>query len=289
MRRRLWIGVGVIGACATLGPAAEGQADGRRAKASRGVVRAELPKADPQTRIAILRIVRDAGHTRHDVRADAARRWYRAGYRGEACVPLITGLSVGRPRSREFAARALGELMVPNAIRPLARRALIDRERTVRRSCMQSLARMHRRWPEAVAGPFVQALETRSIAKRSRAVDALGVLRHEAAIPVLIREFEYIGGRGPRVNVFAGRQQAYVRDYDAEVATGAAIAKPVIGTVQSGAVLDARVLQTRRIVREYHFAVARALRSISGARIGTDPAAWRRWQKSRQKAAAAAH
>lgn len=281
---RMWFGVGVIGACATFGPGLTAPAQSREAKAPRGVVRAELPKADPQTRIAILRIARDAGHSSHDVRADAIRRWYRGRYRAEACVPLITALSVGRPRSREFAARALGELMLPNAVRPLASRALADREATVRRSCVASLARMHRRWPDVVADPFVRALDRTSLATRARAVDALGAFRHEAAIPVLIREFEYIGGRGPRVNVFAGRQVAYVRDYDAEVATGAAIAKPNVGVVQSGAVLDTRVLQTRRVVREYHRVVARALRSITGARFGPDRAAWTRWLRARKKA-----
>lgn len=43
-----------------------------------------------------------------------------------------------------------------------------------------------------------------------------------------------------RANVSLLKQEAYVRDYDVQVATAATIADPVIGTIQEGVVLDVR-------------------------------------------------
>jgi len=43
-----------------------------------------------------------------------------------------------------------------------------------------------------------------------------------------------------RANVTIAQQQAYVQDYDVEIATNATIADPVIGVVQSGVVLDVK-------------------------------------------------
>ncbi|MCB9883079.1 MAG: hypothetical protein H6832_16970 [Planctomycetes bacterium] len=82
-----------------------------------------------------------------------------------------------------------------------------------------------------------------------RAVEALGTIGSRDAIPVLEALEASIPSRykadaaagSPRANVSFTTQQAYVADYDVEVATAAAIAKPIIRTATSGVVLDATV------------------------------------------------
>lgn len=83
-----------------------------------------------------------------------------------------------------------------------------------------------------------------------RAVEALGTIASPDAIPVLegLRasiparyKADSSGSGATRANVSFTTQQAYVADYEVEVATAAAIAKPVIRTATSGVVLDATV------------------------------------------------
>lgn len=83
-----------------------------------------------------------------------------------------------------------------------------------------------------------------------RAVEALGSLGSPAAIAPLRALSKSIPARAraagtpagaTRANVQFTTEQAYVADYQVEVATAASIAKPVVQTIRSGVVLDATV------------------------------------------------
>lgn len=285
------LGLGVLGLLAATASAGDDPPRPNRAKApsrviaARGVkqTRVVIPEVDQQTKLALLNVVRRAGSASHKVRAQAVRAYYRLGAGRRAFLPLVTGLTFSSSRSRAFAAHALGDLMLPQSVDPLARRALFDRNADVRLASVEGVKKVARRWPRESIQPFVSALRSKSFTTKTRAVEALGRIGEPLAVGHLVRQIEVYGGRGPRVNMYAGRQIAYVGDYDAEVAQAATIAKPRVGTIQTGAVLDARVIRTRRRMTIYAKVVRRALERITGAKVGTEPGAWRKWYASRRK------
>ena len=84
------------------------------------------------------------------------------------------------------------------------------------------------------------------------------------------------------------RQQAYVRDFDVEVAQASFIADPKVSVLQSGVVLDttvhAVVTYRTKIVAAYR----RALHRLTGADPGRDPASWEAWRETTTAARPAA-
>ncbi len=240
---------------------------------------------DSQTRLAIRKIIRDAGSRSHKVRVEAFRNWF--GRRWEnAYLPLVSGLSDPSGRSRSFSAWALGELRVPNAIEPLSRRALFDEDPAVRRMAAESIKKIgaglkgieHR-----ALQPFVKALKSKFFGTRVRAAMAMGHLGDGRAISYLIESIRPSRGSSPRVNLFVGRQRAYIRGYDVEVASGASIAKPIVGIVQSGTVLDARIISTQRRLKIFRKVVIRSLERLSGMRLGNDVKAWSDWHRKQKR------
>jgi len=242
-----------------------------------------IQKPDSQTRLAVLRIIREAGSKDHRVRANAYRQWF-SGQRKNTYLPLITGLTYHSGYSRSFSAWALGELRMPAAIEPLSRRALYDEDSAVRRASVDSIKKIGKDLKGGLAlEPFLRALNSKFRETRTRAVKVLGDLGDRRAVPYLIDTLEYVGGPGPRVNLFVGRQRAYIRGYDVNVASSASIAKPVIGLVQAGAVLDARVIRTMGRIRVFRKLVIRSLEKISSRSFGEDVRSWRSWYEKEQK------
>ena len=186
-------------------------------------------------------------------------------------------------RSRSFSAWALGELRIADAIEPLSRRALFDKDSAVRRIAAESIKKIgaSRKGKDSrILQPFIKALRSKFFGTRVRAAMAMGHLGDSRAIPHLIGSLESsTRGSGPRVNLFVGGQRAYIRGYDAEVATGASIAKPNVGIVQSGTVLDARVISAQRRIEVYRKVVICSLEKLSGMSLGKDTKAWRDWHR----------
>lgn len=276
MNRSALLGWGIL-LLLVAGPAAAGDEPKWRV---RGVKSAFVPvkRPDRHTRLEILHIVRDAGHRDHAVRTRAFREWCRGDW-SNPYLPLVTGLTFSSPRSRSFAAWALGEIDVPNAVEPLRRRSLVDEHATVRRTAIDSLRKLSRRHNLSVVRPMARSLRTGGEVTRMRAARALGDLGDTRAISYLVDELTIWGGPGPRVNIFAGTRMSYLQGYDVEVAQGAAIAKPRVGVITSGTVLDARVLRTQTRRRVYCEVVIRSLERLSSQRFGDDPAAWIRWHR----------
>jgi hypothetical protein len=117
---------------------------------------------------------------------------------------------------------------------------------------------------------------------RVRTAEALGELGHPAAVGVLVRAAPHAaaglgGDSAPRAHIAFLEQQAYVRDFDVEVASNAFIADPKIANLQSGAVLDVTVVgvvEVRTIVRTYRAALQR----LTGSDPGADVRDWPNWQ-----------
>ena len=122
---------------------------------------------------------------------------------------------------------------------------------------------------------------------RVRTAAALGALGHRAAIDLLVQAGPHAAAGLRRASNDAGasrghvaflNQQAYVRDFDIEVAAAAFIADPQIDVLQSGTVLDvtvAGVTEVRRIIYAYRS----ALKALAGRDPGPDPRAWATWRE----------
>jgi hypothetical protein len=121
---------------------------------------------------------------------------------------------------------------------------LLDGSEDVRREASLSLKAAN---VEASILPAVRALSSKSEVVRANAIDALGTMGYAAAIEPLVTRLATVQSGGasnsaPRAHIYVGKQQAYIQDFDVEVAQGAAIADPMINTLVEGSLLDARVI-----------------------------------------------
>ncbi len=171
------------------------------------------------------------------------------------------------------------------------RTAILDRDDDVRQQAMVVCA---------AAGASTGAVQylapglTHSSALvRVRTAEAFGSLGDPAAQQLLVVAGPTAGSglaggggtSGNRAHVAFLDQQAYVRDFDVEVASASLIADPKVDMLQSGSVLDVTVhgiSQERvRIVRAYRS----ALKSLAGNDPGEDPTKWAAWLRDLQEAA----
>ena len=176
------------------------------------------------------------------------------------------------------------------AARALIVRSLVDASEAVRIASATSLGSFED--PSLVA-PLVRALRNGKPLVREHAIEALGYSGYELAVPALFNVLlapaasplappGQGGGAGPGAYVQIGRQSAYVQDFDVEVATGAAIADPVIGVLSEGAVLGARVLATRSERRGGSTRLS--IERLIGRSIGESPKQWASyWDQNRAR------
>ena len=215
-----------------------------------------------------------------------------------------------RPEARLLAAGELSRHATPRAMGSLVHAAVRDRYRSVRDASLQSLqiqlasAQMEpladslpvvssgvttaagrsvaeRSLPStrdvnaSLAKQFAPYLKSASRSDRTHAANALAVFPSRHAMPDLIRTLRMSWSGFGRAAVFQGTQRAYIGDYElVSGGTGFAIievADPVIRTVQTGVVLDVKVVRAELIAR------LRAMHKISGQEFGTDVRRWQRW------------
>ncbi|MBX3462462.1 MAG: hypothetical protein KF830_04785 [Planctomycetes bacterium] len=119
---------------------------------------------------------------------------------------------------------------------------------------------------------------------RVRTAEAFAGLGHPDAIELLVLAGPNAGrnlaaaDRGVRAHVAFLNQQAYVRDFDVEIAAAAFIADPKVDVLQSGTVLDVTVqgvVEVTTIVRAYR----QALRQLTQQDPGDDPRRWSAWRQ----------
>lgn len=192
---------------------------------------------------------------------------------------LARGLTASSPREREVSALGLRRLYPGQEVRGLSRCAVLDGSENVREEAALALRDAK---DSAVVGSIIGALGSRYGAVRANAVEALGAMGYPEAVQPLV---EYMGSvaqssgyNPPHSYIFVGRQQAYIMDYDVEVAQFSAAADPIIGTLQEGAVLDARVLGSWEVDTVIETSrAARALSKLTGAEPGRRLADWQAW------------
>ncbi len=118
-----------------------------------------------------------------------------------------------------------------------------------------------------------------------RAADALGALGEPAAVGALVKAapFAAAGSEGGvRAHAAFLTQQAYIKDFDVEVAQSAFIADPKVDALTYGSVLDVRIgaVVTQRI--EIIASFRRAITKLEGADPGDDVAKWEAWLAARR-------
>ena len=135
-------------------------------------------------------------------------------------------------------------------------------------------------------GQVSRGVNSSATLTRLYAAEALGTIgTREAAVALVNRLATLRQGGGsvtaPRATFFSGVQQAYVADYDVDVAQASAIADPIIGVLQDGVVLDVRVLNVSHevVVARERQVVRSSLAKIAGKDLGDEPDAWAGWLK----------
>ncbi|MCA9323369.1 MAG: HEAT repeat domain-containing protein [Planctomycetes bacterium] len=182
----------------------------------------------------------------------------------------------GSEAQRWIAAGLLGRSNQVRRVKPLYRRALGDPSAAVRQAAVASL-KAHD--DGTTLGPLVRAL-TRgpSDATSVYAAEAMAGLGDQRAVAPLIGALRASEGGGVvRNHVVFTRQEAYVKDYDVEIAQAAVIADPIVDVVTEGVVLDVGVVSVvtqRRVFRQ-------SLRRLTGVDHGYDVAAWEAWLEKR--------
>jgi hypothetical protein len=187
------------------------------------------------------------------------------------------------------------------ALTALQRRALAGNDRFVLRTAILDGSEQVRDAALALARPTVDGddiaymaagLEHQNAKVRMRTADALGGLGRPEAMPLLVQAAPRAGTglvpaggggqNGDRGHIAIINQQAYIRDFDVEVAQAAFIADPKVDVLQSGVVLDVTVagtIEVRTILLRYR----QALKQLAANDPGEDPRKWPDWL-SRQPA-----
>ncbi len=236
-----------------------------------------LPPDDDAARRRLLSRVSGQSESR----AEFAALLLRAGEPQATESFLLARLADGPVGERRAAAQLLAEAPSPRVLGKLIRASLLDADDVLRtRTRTAALASGH---PD-LAVAYLAALATDDARLRERAYPALEAIRDPRVVDGLIAMFEprpaadgTSGASPARAHVFFGEQQAYVRDFDVEIAQGAVIAKPVIGVLQSGVLLDAAVAGVHVVRMTERRVALGALRRLTGADFGVDAAAWRAW------------
>jgi tetratricopeptide (TPR) repeat protein len=192
--------------------------------------------------------------------------------------PMAYALRAKNQKVRLLAAKELGRLKNRRAMRPLLHRVIYDPSEPVRHAALDAAKKIGD--PNLIA-PLVKALGSDDAHVRMRAASGIARAGDVRGIQYLVYKFEAHGGGGPRSYMMSANQLTFIQDFDVEVAQTAFIADPIIGIIQDGVVLDAKVIATEQVS---HFvereAIHGALTRLTGAEdVKNKPGAWAKWWK----------
>jgi len=194
--------------------------------------------------------------------------------------PLAIAARINFPDVRRFAVKQLGELDSEEALPPLYKRAIFDRDEAIRKAAAEAIKQTD---AKGKIGPFVRALNSPFDSVRLHAIQGLQTLGDAGAVGPLVARYSVAGGSGQLVYLTQVTQVSYVQDFDVEVAQTSFIADPVIGVVQDGLVHAFRVLATNGFFEIYEEpALADALSSLSGKEFGKDKKKWLEYYRNLQ-------
>ena len=228
------------------------------------------------TRKDVLTALQYAGG-RRPARAAVAARWLREGPDAETGRQLEALCKSARIELRRAAMTAIVQRNDPESLSTLILRSLEEKDKGLREIARQAVLRQDH--PDLVV-PFVHALRSPKASVRINALPVLESLQDPRAIAPLISLLaprQSSSSSAPRAHIFVGNQITYVRDFEVEIAQGAVIAKPVIGVIQEGSLLDVRVASAGFGGSAGRGSVIGSLERLSGRRFGDDYPSWREW------------
>jgi len=190
--------------------------------------------------------------------------------------PLVAALNSSGPDAmRVNAVEVLATYEPEESLRPLIRASITDRSPGVREAAVTAVKAYGL---TGLLAPYATALPSLDPKVRANAIEAIGNLGDIQGSGILIRHWEQWGGSSPTAHVFFGNQLAFIQDFDVEVAQTAFIADPMVGTLQEGSVLEARMIgSVRRFTTVERQLIRRSLKKLTGADAGDDVAAWVSW------------
>lgn len=191
---------------------------------------------------------------------------------------LLENLVSHNASRRSFATLGLRRAVTGQHMQPLMRRAVLDPDEEVRTGAALALGAFEE--PKLV-GPVLRAMGSKSSRVRMNASAALGNMGYPSAVAPLLSQLNSLqssAGRKPHANFYSGNQQAYIQDFDVEVASNSSIADPVINVLTEGVVLDVGVLSvTERSIVQERATIRRSLSKLTGASPGTSTEHWMKW------------
>lgn len=184
--------------------------------------------------------------------------------------PMRKALYAPHRSTRLLAAKTYGTIGDRTALPWLIHSSLYDASEEVRRGSLDAVKSFGD--PDTFH-PYARALNAKSPAVRVNAASALAGLGDGRGVGAILYRVSLGIGESPRSNLFVGKQESFVRDFDVEIAQAAAIGDPIIGTIRDGVILDYKVLggsgESLVEVNEPQ-AYAGALTSLLGRDYGTD-------------------
>ncbi len=180
---------------------------------------------------------------------------------------------------RAEAAARLSSFKGLEVAKPLARAAIADSEKKVREAAVKSL--LDGSYPEA-RDLLMAGIASKNLTVRLNSIAALASFPAQDTVNALATVLGSATPHIPHANIFVGRQVAYVKDFDVEVAAFAGIGDPIMGTAIEGSVLDVKVLSTEvRTIRIQRRTAWSSLCAIAGKDLGMEAEVWRKWGQER--------
>jgi|GEM_PF-3093059 len=193
---------------------------------------------------------------------------------------LLERLSSRSERQSGTALEILKRTRPASAREALVTAALFNKSDTLRQQALDVLCLYD---DDRILYPFIATLRVNARNYRLNAMRGLARLADPRASGALIANLapskSSAAGRGARAHIFVGTQRAAVTGFDPQVATSAAIAAPVISTLQEGVTLEVEVFGAviSTVRSDERRQIARLLRDLNGIDYGTDFLLWNEW------------
>jgi hypothetical protein len=221
----------------------------------------DRPERQPGRRAALVELLRRELNADRDLRAHARRN--------------------PEPARRLLAIEALARRGTAGNDTFTLRTAILDNEAEVRREAVR-IARDHNLTVGAV-GYLAPGLMHGNADVRIRTAEAMEAIGDVAAVKHLVVAGPSAGkalakaNSAARAHVAFIQQQAYVQDFNVEVASASFIADPKIGVLQSGAVLDVTILGVEQYRLRIQKVYRRVIHKLAGSDPGADADRWPTW------------
>ena len=207
---------------------------------------------------------------------------------------IVRHINSGKKADRHFALKACRTLKPRKALEVLIKTALFDRSDEARGLALDALSVYDER---NIINPFVAALRLDYSRYRMNALDGLERFNDPRVSGVLIAGLAPAssptaagGTDGTRAHIFVGNQKAAVTGFDTQIASSAAIASPVISTLQEGVVLDVKIygVAIYSYTKAERRRIGSVLANLNTVDYGTDIGLWKEWWDRNKKGILAA-